>query len=194
MKTVFKNSLLKIISLFCVRENFLNFLAYLTPVAALVSGYIWFVHTYAMTPWDLYIITKRGLPTLEKLEVLPGYLDIEDLPGFLEQRRTTIETIRDMSDEFDFRMYDLVKLAKCESTINPAAVNRYSGARGLFQYLPKTWGTTPYCAEDIWDVEAQTKATIWMFEHNRYTEWECFRSRELKEGAKYPRQYLNECR
>jgi len=161
---------------FKIRDNFLTFLVIITPVVALFSLYLWFVHTYALTPWELYQITKHGLPTLENLDVLPGYIDIEDLPGYLEARKNTVDLIRDTMKEQDFEMYDLVQLAKCESTINPGAYNYSSGATGLFQYKPITWETTPHCEEDIWDPESQTLATIWMFRHSRHTEWECFRS------------------
>lgn len=172
-----------------IRDKFLTYLAVLAPITAMIGGYMWFYHTYAMTPIELFNIVRHGLPSLAGLDILPGYLDMSDLPGYMEARKNTIEIIRETMEEHNFQMYDLVTLAKCESTFNPQIYNYSSGATGLFQYKDTTWGTTPYCNEDIWDVEAQTKATIWMFEHNRYTEWECFRPYRLKAQPLYPRDY-----
>ena len=178
-----------VIKQFYISHKFLTILAILSPIAAMIGGYAWFYHTYAMTPLELYNIVRHGLPSLAGLDVLPGYLDMGDLPGYMEARKDTIVIIRESMEEHDFQMYDLVTLAKCESTFNPQAYNRSSGATGLFQYKDMTWGTTPYCDEDIWDTESQTEATIWMFEHNRYTEWECFRSYRQKTQPKYSRDY-----
>ena len=188
-KNKIKKLFSKVMKRLHIRDKFLTYLAILTPIAAMISGYAWFYHTYAMTPLELINVVRHGLPSLAGLDILPGYLDINDLPGYMEARKDTITIIRETMEEYDFQMYDLVTLAKCESTFNPQAYNYSSGATGLFQYLNKTWETTPYCDEDIWDVESQTEATIWMFEHNRYTEWECFRSYRLKTQPKYPRDY-----
>lgn len=175
---------------FMIRDHFITFLAIFTPIVAIISVILWFIHTYAMTPWELYQITRFGLPSLEGLEQLPGYLDVTDLPGYLEARKNTVDIIRDTMKEQNFEMYDLIQLAKCESTINPFAVNARSGATGLFQYLPRTWETTPQCHEDIYDAEAQTLATIWMFRHSRQREWECFRDRYYKlTEVPQPRNY-----
>lgn len=172
-----------------LRDQFLTFLAVFTPIAAIVGGVMWFYNTYYLFPWELYIIWRQGTTTLEGLEILPGYLDIETLPEFLEERKNTVDIIKMIMEEKNFQMYDLVALAKCESTLNPNALNKYSYATGLFQYKAMTWGTTPYCDKDIWDPEYQTLATIWMFEHNRYTEWECFHSYLLKSKPPYTRDY-----
>ena len=184
-----KNPFLGIANRLHIRDKFLTYLTVLAPIATIISGYAWFYHTYAMTPLELINIVRHGLPSLAGLDVLPGYLDIGDLPGYMEARKDTIEIIRETMEEHDFQMYDLVTLAKCESTFNPQAYNYSSDATGLFQYKETTWETTPYCDEDIWDIEAQTLATIWMFEHSRYTEWACFRSYRLKAQPEYSRDY-----
>jgi len=166
----------------------ITLLVILAPISAIFCSSLWFYNTYYFTPWEFYkLIFQRS--TFNGLEILPGYLEIKDLPGYLEERKTNIEIINDLMNEHDFNMYDLIDLANCESTLNHEAYNKSSGATGLFQFKPSTWNTTPYCNEDIWDPEYQTLATIWMFEHNRYREWECFRYRKLKERGKYQIEY-----
>jgi len=48
-------------------------------------------------------------------------------------------TIRAAAAEFGVSGNLLVRIARCESTLNPQAVNRSSGALGLFQHLPRFW-------------------------------------------------------
>jgi hypothetical protein len=38
----------------------------------------------------------------------------------------------------------MVRVARCESVLDPCAVNRSGPYYGLFQYLKSTWKTTPY--------------------------------------------------
>lgn len=174
---------------FRITNKLLTALFIIAPIGAIFSLGVWFYHTYYMTPIELLQIVFFNKSPLTGLEVLPGYLEITDLPGILEKRKNTVDIIKEIMEEENFTMYDLVDLARCESTYNPNAYNRSSGATGLFQYKKTTWGTTPYCGEDIWDVEAQTLATIWMFEHNRFREWECFRAGKLKSSPPFYRDY-----
>lgn len=66
----------------------------------------------------------------------------------------------------------LLRVARCESRLNPYAHNR-SGASGLFQFLPSTWRTTPYGRYSIWSARHQALAAAWMFAHHRSSEWVC---------------------
>jgi soluble lytic murein transglycosylase-like protein len=66
-----------------------------------------------------------------------------------------------------------LRVAACESGFNPYAVNRYSGASGLFQFLPSTWRTTPFGNASIWDPTAQAQAARWMYDNGRVGEWVC---------------------
>jgi hypothetical protein len=54
-----------------------------------------------------------------------------------------------------------------ESGGNPNAVNRRSGARGLGQFLPSTWATTPYARYSIFDPAANRAAVGWMLSVGR---------------------------
>jgi uncharacterized protein YraI len=67
----------------------------------------------------------------------------------------------------------MIAVARCESNLDPRAVNRSSGASGLFQFLPGTWRTTPYAGESIFDPRANANAAAWMWSVGRRGEWNC---------------------
>jgi hypothetical protein len=67
----------------------------------------------------------------------------------------------------------MVRVARCESVLDPCAINRSGPYYGLFQYLKSTWQATPYGDRDIFDPEAQSLATGWMWKQGRKNEWAC---------------------
>jgi uncharacterized protein YraI len=67
----------------------------------------------------------------------------------------------------------MLRVARCESGLNPNAVNRRSGASGLFQFLPSTWRTTPYAGYSVFDPWANANAAGWMWSVGRRGEWVC---------------------
>jgi hypothetical protein len=67
----------------------------------------------------------------------------------------------------------MVRVARCESGLDPCAVNRSGPYYGLFQFLKSTWQMTPYGDRDIFDPEAQSLATAWMWKQGRKNEWAC---------------------
>ena len=67
----------------------------------------------------------------------------------------------------------MVRVARCESVLDPCAVNPSGPYYGLFQFLKSTWKTTPYGDRDIFDPEAQSLATAWMWKEGRKNEWAC---------------------
>lgn len=67
----------------------------------------------------------------------------------------------------------MLAVARCESNLDPAVVNRSSGASGLFQFLPGTWRTTPFKTYSIFDPWANANAAAWMWQQGRRGEWVC---------------------
>lgn len=67
----------------------------------------------------------------------------------------------------------MLAVARCESVLDPNAVNPYSNASGLFQFLPGTWATTPYANSSIFDPVANAEAAAWMWSVGRRGEWVC---------------------
>lgn len=75
-----------------------------------------------------------------------------------------------------------MKIANCESSMNPQAVNTQpvagSYATGLFQILyPSTWNTTSYASQDPKNAATNTAAAWEIFKRDGYNwhEWECAR-------------------
>ena len=67
---------------------------------------------------------------------------------------------------------DMVRVARCESTLNPYATNGVH--RGLFQFnWPGTWNTTPYSMRDPFSAKWNALAAAWMWEKGRRSEWQC---------------------
>jgi hypothetical protein len=67
----------------------------------------------------------------------------------------------------------MLRVAQCESNLNPCAYNRSGPYYGLFQFLKSTWKTTPYGKRDIYSPKAQALATAWMWKQGRKNEWAC---------------------
>lgn len=66
-----------------------------------------------------------------------------------------------------------LRVAKCESNYNPYAVNRSSGASGLFQFLPSTWAATPQRAQSVFDPVANAQAAAWLYQRYGPSQWSC---------------------
>lgn len=83
------------------------------------------------------------------------------------------------------RVEEALAILDCESNGDPNAVNPYSGASGLFQFLPSTWASTApkagYGGASAFDPEANVGSAAWLA--NRYQElgqyywqpWSCRR-------------------
>lgn len=103
-----------------------------------------------------------------------------DHPGSVEQWRPLVGQFFPAN-----RVEEALRIIDCESNGNPSAVNPYSGASGLFQFLPSTWATTApsagYGGASALEPEANVAAAAWLA--NRYQElgypywhaWSCKR-------------------
>jgi len=65
----------------------------------------------------------------------------------------------------------LLSVAQCESGLDPTAVNRSSGASGLFQFMPATF--YGHGGTDIWDPTQQANIAAKMFSIGESSEWVC---------------------
>ena len=65
-----------------------------------------------------------------------------------------------------------LRVANCESHYNPLAVNRSSGASGLFQFMPSTWNAN-FPGWNIWDPMAQARAALIFYNAGRQSAWTC---------------------
>jgi soluble lytic murein transglycosylase-like protein len=65
----------------------------------------------------------------------------------------------------------LYRVMICESKGDAYADNGV--CKGLFQFNPSTWASTPYGGQSIYDGHAQVKAAAWMWSQGRKGEWTC---------------------
>ena len=70
---------------------------------------------------------------------------------------------------------DMLRVARCESNLDPRAVNRSSGASGLFQFMPGTFAGTPNGkrGEDIFNAYTSADAAGWMWANGMRNHWAC---------------------
>lgn len=83
------------------------------------------------------------------------------------------------------RVEEALRIIDCESNGDPNALNPYSGAAGLFQFLPSTWESTSpkagFEGASVFDPEANIGSAAWLA--NRYSQlgyyywhpWSCKR-------------------
>jgi hypothetical protein len=79
----------------------------------------------------------------------------------------------------------MLRVATCESRLDPNAVNPSSGATGVFQWLPpaNAWAATPHSRQvNIWALYRQgdpdavfwdIDGAAWAFAHNMQSHWAC---------------------
>jgi transglycosylase-like protein with SLT domain len=65
-----------------------------------------------------------------------------------------------------------LRVANCESHYNPLALNRSSGASGLFQFMPSTWNAN-FPGQNIWDPYAQARGALVFYNAGRQSAWTC---------------------
>jgi hypothetical protein len=66
-----------------------------------------------------------------------------------------------------------LNVAYCESRYHPNSVNTDSGASGLFQFMPGTWGGTPWASQSPFDPVANAKAAAWLYSRYGPGRWTC---------------------
>ncbi len=101
----------------------------------------------------------------------PAAPPVDGSDGYTEDE--IIAIIYAAADQYGQPREDMLRVARCESNLDPSAVNASSNASGLFQFLPSTWATTPYADQDIFDPVASAEAAGWMWANGRRNEWVC---------------------
>lgn len=67
------------------------------------------------------------------------------------------------------------RVAWCESRYQPSATNRWSGAAGVYQFLPSTWRSTPQGRAGLspYDPYANALAAAWLYRTAGPRQWSC---------------------
>ena len=84
-----------------------------------------------------------------------------------------VAIIREAARAFGQPEEDLLRVGRCESNLDPNAVNPDGPYFGLFQFLRSTWSSTPFADRDIFDPVANAHAAAWMWQQGRRGEWAC---------------------
>ena len=90
-----------------------------------------------------------------------------------DSERQILRYIRRAARKYGQSRRSMIRVARCESNLDPCAYNRSGPYFGLYQFLKSTWKTTPYGNKDIYDPEFQAMATAWMWKKGRKNEWAC---------------------
>ena len=102
---------------------------------------------------------------------------IGDSPPDGQQQPTTedeiVAIIREAARAFAQPEEDLLRVGRCESNLDPRAVNPDGPYFGLYQFLRSTWASTPFADRDIFDPVANAHAAAWMWQQGRRHEWAC---------------------
>jgi peptidoglycan hydrolase CwlO-like protein len=91
--------------------------------------------------------------------------------GYTPSQQQVMAIIREAAARWNQDADRLIRVARCESGLNPRAYNRSSGASGLFQFMPGTFYGNG--GHDIWDAADQSNIAAKMFSQGRSGAWGC---------------------
>ncbi|MGI8404202.1 MAG: SH3 domain-containing protein [Thermomicrobiales bacterium] len=120
-----------------------------------------------------YISQSASAPQPTEVPVTPAPTEAPVDPGNGNGETDIVSIIYAAADKYGQPREDMLRVAMCESNLDPGAVNPASGTSGLFQFMPSTFASTPFAGENIFDPYANANAAGWMWSVGRRNEWEC---------------------
>src|SRR5918993_917479 len=84
-----------------------------------------------------------------------------------------IDIIYEAADNYGQSRQDMLRVARCESGLDPSAVGGGGAYHGLFQFVPSTFAGTPYGEYVIYDPWANANAAGWMWAEGNRSNWVC---------------------
>jgi peptidoglycan hydrolase CwlO-like protein len=91
--------------------------------------------------------------------------------GSRYSQQQIISIIRTAASRYGANGDQMVRVAGCESGLNPQAYDPYSGASGLFQFMPGTF--YGHGGHDIWDPTDQSNVAANVFAQGQSGAWSC---------------------
>ena len=150
-------------------QNKIFFITFLLPALLLLGGYVMATTAGGETLAEAEVIAPAGWPNYET--------DICSLPYvFCDQTQKNshiwrvdniMALISYMASKTPVSAETALRIAFCESSYNPTAKNPNSTAKGLFQFIDKTWYN--YCEGDVLDPYDNTKCFLEMYP--KYPHW-----------------------
>jgi soluble lytic murein transglycosylase-like protein len=84
-----------------------------------------------------------------------------------------VDIIYEAADNYGQSRDAMLRVARCESGLDPNAVGGGGAYHGLFQFVPSTFAGTPYGEYDIYDPWANANAAGWMWSEGKKGNWVC---------------------
>ena len=105
------------------------------------------------------------------------------IPSGGSHSKTSSGSSRQLSGSYQNMIYQVfgqyggqaVRVAMCESSMNPNAYNGILGAAGLFQIIPGTFASTSYAGQSVYNPATNIRAAHEIFVRDGYSwsEWAC---------------------
>jgi septal ring factor EnvC (AmiA/AmiB activator) len=115
--------------------------------------------------------SKDLLARIEQLNAAIAAANQPPTGGDIPSRQAILQLIRAAAARFGANADQMVRVATCESGLNPRAYDRGSGASGLFQFMPGTF--YGHGGHDIWDPSDQSNVAAQMFSQGQAGAWAC---------------------
>ena len=115
--------------------------------------------------------SKDLLARIEKVDAAIAAVNQPPTGGDIPSKQAIIQVIRAAAARFGADGEQMVRVATCESGLNPRAYDRRSGASGLFQFMPGTFYA--HGGRDIWDAADQSNVAAQMFSQGQAGAWDC---------------------
>ena len=93
--------------------------------------------------------------------------------GASYSEQQVIDIIYEAADNYGQSRDDMLRVARCESSLNPHAVGGGGAYHGLYQFVPSTFSGTPYGQYDIYDPWANANAAGWMWAEGKKSNCVC---------------------
>lgn len=79
--------------------------------------------------------------------------------------------IKRAAAHFDQSKRHAYAIAYRESRFDFRVTNSSSGAAGLYQFMPRTWASTPYARKSPYSPKHASLAAMWMWSRGGYSHW-----------------------
>jgi hypothetical protein len=115
--------------------------------------------------------SKDLLARIQKLDAAIAAANQPPTGGDVPSKQAVVQIIRAAAARVGADGDQMVRVATCESGLNPRAYDPRSGASGLFQFMPGTF--YGHGGHDIWDATDQSNVAAQMFSHGQAGAWDC---------------------